>query len=313
MLGERATWALAAARGMRRGILLAAASLLAAPSLLADAARFEAYRDGAVALREAAVSRGWVSYDEVVALSYGPGGLDPEILQAKADWRSERGGDRRFITTYEGLNKRVKVFAIEPIRNVALNSHFVGLYFPRGNVIKLASTADPFVILHESGHALQRAALKQRRIDASGNAAWSSLAWSADLKALDERALGRLRYLTSQDEFEVRLQDLNRFYAVAVAGKPILDERDAAQALLALRLPLEFEELREAMSELGPTLERAEFDAMVARSEAARTATAPAFDDARELAMLRQLAIELDASIWPALLQKILVEAPGHY
>jgi hypothetical protein len=258
------------------------------------------------------MSRGWVSYEEVVALSYGADGIDPAIADAKANWRRALG-EERFITNYANLSQQVAVYAIEPIRNAALNSHLVGLYFPRGNVIKLARTADPFVILHESGHALQRAALKRRQSASSSNASWSSRSWSADLRTLDERAIGRLRYLVSQDEFEVRLQDLNRFNAVALGGEPILDVRDAARALLALRLPLRFEELRDAMEALGAGLDRADFDSMAEQGAATPAAVTAVFDDARELVMLRKLALDLDAELWPALLRKILAEAPGHY
>jgi hypothetical protein len=37
-----------------------------------------------------------------------------------------------------------------------------------------------------------------------------------------------------------------------------------------------------------------------------------AFEDARELCLLRRLVLQIDPACWPPLLAKILFEAPGH-
>lgn len=303
--------------------LLALCCLLAAsPLSLANASeayrseRLASYTDQVAALRSEAIRSGSVCYSDVLLAVY-PGFDLQSTLATKSEWRLARGEASTFLTDYEGLAASASVAEVKPVRNPQLGSTMIGRYEPRVHAIKIADTASDFAIVHEAGHALQRQALSDRSIHRAKSVRFTEL--EIDLRSYAKRPgidpidAKRLRYLASQDEFEVRLQDLNRFYAITGAGRPIMDSADTIEALTRLGLTLDPEIVRWAMKGIGE-IDEERIEAILggADSEPLAADISKYFDDAYELRMLQKLSQKIDGDLWRNLLRKILLEAPGH-
>ena len=272
-----------------------------------------AYAERAGQLRRQAIATGAVSYLDVLNAAYGPGAISREVFQAKAEWRGNRAAGLVFATDYSGLLDRATVGLLTPVADPALRSTLVAQYESLAHRIGIAPLASDFAIFHEAGHALQRATLRTRGSADSRRSPFQDALHGREHSTLDTTALRRLEYLCSQVELEVRLQDLNRFHALITGGRPILEPRESVGAMMALGIPLAYEEVRDAFLVAGEALSVDEFAAIAARPaplDAGRLAIA--FEDARELRIIRRLAMRLDAACWTPLLAKILFEAPGH-
>ena len=281
-------------------------------------ARLFGYAARIASLRDAALSTGAIDYRSVLEAAYG-GAFDIDsVLAYKRQWREERLPANHTLTDYSTVAESAKVMATRPIRNRQLGSTMVGRYESRDHAIKIASVADDFAIVHEAGHALQRRALTDRSIHRSESIRFTELERQLHTVAaeagLSEVATRRLRYLAAQDEFEVRLQDLNRFYALVIAPHPILTPYDALEALAGLGLAVEVDDVHAAFEGTDWELTREETRTLLASDRfASRIASYDAyFDDAYEFSMLQNLASRVDAKLWPRLLRKIVFEAPGH-
>jgi hypothetical protein len=77
-------------------------------------------------------------------------------------------------------------------------------------------------------------------------------------------------------------------------------------------VPLQYEETRDAFAFAGETLSRESFAAAIETVPVAPDLAAVAFEDARELGLLRRFALRVAPACWPRLLAKIIFEAPGH-
>lgn len=278
--------------------------------------RLATYTDKVATLRSEAIRNGSVCYTDVIQTVYADFDLQ-SILAAKSDWRLARGSGSTFLTDYESLAASASVAEVKPVRNPQLGSTMIGRYEPRVHAIKIADTASDFAIVHEAGHALQRRALSDRSIHRSKSVRFTEL--ELNLRSYSKRPgidpidAKRLRYLASQDEFEVRLQDLNRFYAITGAGRPIMDPADAIDALARLGLDLEPEIVRWALQGIEQfDGERIEAILEHAHSEPVSADISRYFDDAYELRMLQKLSQKIDGDLWRNLLRKIILEAPGH-
>ncbi len=273
----------------------------------------EQYGHRAAALRDGALQTGSVSYIDVVDAAYGPGTISPEVLAAKEQWRRSHGAAFEYVTDYSALLDEAAVTTLTALPDPNLQSTLVAQYESLSHTIGLAPVAADFAIFHEAGHALQRAALRARGTAQSRRSELPEflLLHEARHRAVDPTTLRRLEYLCSQVELEVRLQDLNRFHAF-LTGSPIMNASEALHALAALGVPLMYEETRDAFALAGHDLSPEEFArcTQVQRPEAGRVAVA--FEDARELRLVRTLTRRVDPSCWTGLLAKLIFEAPGH-
>ncbi|MDQ8204323.1 hypothetical protein [Pelagicoccus sp. SDUM812003] len=281
--------------------------------------KLEAYRENVRQLRIQALAQGFISYSEVLTCVYAELPDLSEILQAKRDWRQRYGRDHIYLSNYDALSEAATVSKALPLRNRQLASTIVARYESRDHAIRIADIASDFSIVHESGHALQREALVERCVRRSQSVNFTSfeINFPSYLKrtGVDGRSAKRLRYLTSQDELEVRMQDLNRFYAVAIAGRPILTPHETIEAMATIGLRLEVDSLVSALEAAkAPMADRREVAAILARAKAipepARALSC--FDDASELLMMQRLTERIDPELWQTLLARLLVETPGH-
>lgn len=277
------------------------------------ASALEGYARRAATLRQAALAAGSVSYLDVLEAAYGAGTISPEVLAAKDAWRRAHAATFDCVTDYSALLDEATVTALHAHPDPNLQSTLVAQYESLSHTIGIAPIAADFAIFHEAGHALQRAALRARGSAQSRRSELPDflVMHEARHREIDPTTLHRLEYLCSQVELEVRLQDLNRFHAF-LTGAPIMDAADAVRALAALGMPLTYEETRDAFalarSELTPeAFARA---TEVDRPQAGRIAVA--FEDARELRLVRTLSRRIDPACWTGLLAKLLFEAPGH-
>lgn len=281
--------------------------------------RFEAYRVQRALFSRNAIERGYVDYAEAVKLLYPKEAITETLLKQKLQWREEHLGTFVFATEYQRLNSPVTVRPLLARREPRLGSTLVACYEANYHVVRISEQAGESAVLHEAGHAMQRAALMKRTyaqesfVSASYQSRGFGYLESEDLASYKQRAVQRLDYLSSQDEFEVRLQDLNRFYAVWGNGSPIQNPIEAARALLALGMPLSYENLTIALQGTKYELKRNEFeDLLRGTAKVATPGEREVFEDAAELLTLRDLVFELDSTLWPLCLRKILFESPGH-
>lgn len=277
-----------------------------------------AYAHRAGQLRHLALAQGQVTYAEVVASAYPAGVITDELLAIKAAWRESLGsrGPFTLLADYHLANTAATVTMLNATADPVLRSTLVAQYESIQHRIGLASAASDFCIYHEAGHALQRAALRAR---GCGEAPWAASHATHDrFDALlqsgraDATSVARLRYLASQDEFEVRLQDLNRFFALCVEGRPILSARDSLRALAALGVPVSFDDAHAAFSTGGESLSESDHQAIMGSIPAVPASSVDLFEDAQELRLLRRLALRTDPDGWHWILAKIIFEAPGH-
>ncbi|BET67865.1 hypothetical protein ASA1KI_27830 [Opitutales bacterium ASA1] len=276
--------------------------------------RLTAYAERMELLRAGVEATGRVSYADVVAAAYAPGMLTAELSAMKLSARSVAEEGRGF-GDYERRNVQVSVDFLEFIPGRTPGSRFWGQYNYVLHRMQVDRTAHTNVIVHESGHILQRDALLERRAQArkagARPEARDRLGEAAKEGLITATRSERLRYLVREDEFEVRLQDLNRFFAVCVAGRPIATAQDALDALMALGIEPTEDELKEALALAG---ERA---VAVARgAEAPRAWEAAArelFDDAYELVEVFRWSRRAGKGLWPEQLARILREAPLHF
>lgn len=285
----------------------------ASPSV-AQVTPLQVYAVRAAALRQRALDAGTVTYQEVVDAAYAPGVISRDLLASKANWRTSMSDRFAFITDYATLHEGAAVQPLEAIADANLQSTLVALYESTSHQISIAPVATDFAIFHEAGHALQRATLRARGLAAGLRADTNPITHAPlpSASARDATAMYRLRYLCSQDEFEVRLQDLNRFHAVLLGGRPILNATESVRALRALGIPLTYEETRDAFAVGGLTLLPETFAQETATAVVAPATIAVAFEDARELSLIRRLSLRIDPDSWPRVLAKMIFEAPGH-
>lgn len=278
----------------------------------------EDYREKTRRLSEEASRVGSLSYSEVLNCTYPDGALSEDLLALKSDWRAQWSDRYLFVSDYESASVPVAVRHFESERNAQLGSTLVGRYEARGHIVRVSDLATDHTVLHELGHSLQRKALletplaKTAFISASYQSREDTGVSRPKGRGRNARTFRRLEYLSSQDELEVRLQDLNRFYAVCVAGQPIADPLEALAALVELGMPVSRDEIMEIFKGTQWEASSASVSLQVGASSPESEAYQSVFEDAAELLLLRRLMIEWDASLWTRCLEKILFEAPGH-
>jgi hypothetical protein len=172
-------------------------------------------------------------------------------------------------------------------------------------LVVLTRASPPWVVFHEAGHALQSEAHfpPPNVADVVTYRAFKS-------GRIDDASERCLRYLANQPEFEISLQDLNRFYAISIQHQPITSPEDSVVALMCLGMPLTYDEVRIAFAGTGQKMELENYRRLF-RTPAGLLG-GYAFEDARRLLELRRLAVQADPTLWPPLLRKIIFESPGH-
>ncbi|MDQ8186218.1 hypothetical protein [Pelagicoccus sp. SDUM812002] len=301
--------------------LLLLSSLAFSTSLFADSLsedRLLSYTEKCHALRDEAAQTGHVCYQQVLGAAYGTSAPLADFLNSTMDWQTKNRAEYSFFADYRNTDLPSALCEVPAERNQKLGSTLIGRYDPRKDAISIASIANGHAVAHESGHALQRKALLQRRDWHAQSARFDPLHALLQTHAAgftrNSRSARRLRYLSSQDELEVRLQDLNRLHATAFGTGPIFTPLEALRALAFLDLPLSETAVQAALQGSPWELSTSQAAAFLADLSQPHNpgAWADAFEDAYELKRLYRLIKQLDPSLWEPTLKKILFEAPGH-
>ncbi|MDQ8204016.1 hypothetical protein [Pelagicoccus sp. SDUM812003] len=276
---------------------------------------FAGYRERIEALRKGASERGSIRYTEVLRSIY-EDEMD-ELLAQKLRWQTQHSDAFLFYSDYRSIDEAVALSVFQSKRNPRLGSTLVGRYEANSNTIEIAHDASAFVVIHESGHTLQRQCLIHDPHDSRqthGASAESHQLTSLFQKtASSKRDQLRLRYLAAQEELEVRLQDLNRFYANCTDGRPIASPIEALQALDLLGLKLDQETVHAALQGTDWEQEPGEIETLLAAdSPYSKSQLKSAFEDACELLLLQKLVLRHQPEAWTLTLRKLLFEAPGH-
>lgn len=270
------------------------------------------------ALKEKAVLRGQVNYLQVLESSYGMAWVDQDLLDYKQAWRQRAEGlGAIFVSDYTICDQPATVVYSTNIKDSRDDSMLVAEYEATLNQIELSSAADSSALLHEAGHALQQEAICSARSSLKPPPGVNRLI-DQSLRSIknepdrEKAKVDYLKYLLNQEELEVRLQDLNRFYAV-ISGQTVMNACDAVLALSALGMEIDVFQLSPWLNGSGLGLLTNQDLAKISSSKPEVSSTLRrAFEDAFELMTIRRLADELVPDLWPKLLQKIALEAPGH-
>ncbi|MGH8016746.1 MAG: hypothetical protein ACREIA_00380 [Opitutaceae bacterium] len=273
-------------------------------------ARLDAYAKRLAELKRAAVESGRVSYAQVVAASYPAGVLTPDAIMRKRRLYHEE--EPVLFTDYSRIHVSVPFTEKAYIAGRAPGSRLWGQYNFGSDRMYVDQAAHASVIIHEAGHVLQRKELINRRRNGE------SVLDDTDAERVEEAAKqgvisasrsARIRYLVRQDEMDVRLQDLNRFFANVVSDRPILSHQDALDALYALGAAPTVAEVRTACELAG--IRDAEPHGIPRMIVDARIDTL--FDDAAELRELCYWSKRAGGELWPDILARILKQAPHHF
>jgi len=263
-------------------------------------------------LAQDSIEIGRVSYEQIARAVYGDA-LE-EITAMKRAWRLAHP-DLPWASDYDLLAKvAVNVVPGQERESRAAAEGVLARYTLETNTATIPRTNAGAMLAHEVAHGLTRRSIRTAeavtRID-------SRLA--LDL-APPTGSFAReggfhfewLSYISSQSEFEVRLQALNR-YAFEMTGRAIETPADALRALASLGAKLE-------TGELVPLLKPVEGkEAMsVARSIASTAqrpglSVPPCFRNADDLRRALQMAAAWNPDVRSVLLEKIALEAPGHF
>jgi hypothetical protein len=258
-----------------------------------------------------------LSYLEAISYAYAEGSIDSTVLRKKEIWRQgakEKGAT--FASDYTNLSFAAKVVSMPRQMDTSSSSFVTAEYEARQNEIRLSTQATDEALYHEAGHVLQRASIcgsstSMRQFSNSSYEISSSLEALQKNKKSENTRVERLTYLLNQEEFEVRLQDLNRFYS-CMEGSLIMDSYQALQALMILGVEFESGSEKAALEKLGIYLNESDFLSLRKHLPPVPNKAFSVFADARELVVIQQLSLQLYPELWPQILHKILLEAPGH-
>lgn len=260
-------------------------------------------------LARAGVEAGLVSYHQVAEAVYGEA-LDA-IVERKRAWREARP-EVSWLSDYDLLLRvavRVRVAPHgaddEPVR---------ARYTLEHNLATIPHDFAGALLAHEVGHGLSRRSVRTRA---------AMTATDHDLALRDEppaRLLARdsgfdlrwLGYVTTQAEFEIRLQALNRFL-FEMQGRAVLSPADALAALAGLGVELDARDVRRALAFHQGGADDATVRTVLRAPRHLHAARAEAFRNADDLRKAVQMAALWDPGMRTRLLEKVAREAPGHF
>jgi hypothetical protein len=263
------------------------------------------YLARASALRREVRQTGEVSYFQVVQAAYPPGRISPQVLARKSAYRKRTAASIPYLADYATMREVSTVQEAEKVSYpLAFRRKADGVFFAFENRITLARSARDSALYHEAGHALQKR-------DFLGPIFEDFAESAEDERRIDGNEAEMLRYLSDLKELEISLQDLNRFHAHLVNGRPVMTPRDAIRALTAFGVIQTWDEAQAAYAIAGKKLTRADFlDAW--RNPYSHRFVRMLFPDAHRLVRLREVALKTDSPLWRSLLHYLIFAAPGH-
>ncbi|PTY07577.1 hypothetical protein DB347_04900 [Opitutaceae bacterium EW11] len=263
-----------------------------------------AYQKRLDELDRRARAEGAVHYRQVLECAYSSSWLDV-LLEQKAVYRSWLASRFPIFSHYERMEREIPV-DFEVSRTVVDGMTEAASYFVAADRILVRTVENPGrSLVHESGHSLQHERLAELGKDAT-------VCDRRLARFAAKRREPRLDYLLQQAEFEVRLQDLNRFYAAFHAGTPILTPQDAICALAMMGTEVTAVDIESALAGLQVSWPPPASRKLLRQSLKNDGFTRSAFADAFTLKELLGLARLRSRELYLTVLQKILFESPAH-
>lgn len=272
------------------------------------------YQLRAQALLAAAIAEEGIAYLDVINVAYSAGRIDAALLARKADWRRRLTDQFTFFADYALMRVITPVRRVNAVQDTTTGETMHGIYAQPENVI-LISGRSPTILFHEAGHVLQRRFVSPapglvnlvatNTLD--GTPAIYAAFAAGRISDSEER---RITYLTSQKEFEMLLQDLNRLHAVYLGGNPIMTPKDAVRALHLAGLLQTQEQVAQCVA--GTEWSRVSDEVDQLQYLPPATDARQLFPDAARVIGLQTLALRADPLLWQSIYRKILFEAPGH-
>jgi len=262
----------------------------------------ENYKTALATLWQHKLTGGKLSYRQVLELSYKSQEIS-QWISVKQAWRLQHP-HIHFLSDLSAIDRAIPVYWADTPEIDLFGQQISARYHPLEDKIHIWKQARHSTLLHESGHGLQRRAL----IDEARPDGTPTSRQPAKLAQVND---AKLDYLLSLDEFEVRLQDLNRFHAIHHEGRPILNPKDTITALLALGMPLKYKELTSALSTTKWHLSKEEFHALQLNFAPLNRINRACFSEAVDLVLLRDESLRRNPETWPKVLNAIVLRAPG--
>jgi hypothetical protein len=300
--------------------------MLDAVSVKAARERVDRYQAKADDLFDGLRAEKKIRYATVIEGSYDTSKFDlVETLLAKKKYRETVAKGHTFFCNYAAVNLDVPVFfeMVDELRGVSVNGGGVGgsMYLFKKKKIQLRLGGDKTKIFHAAGAAL------------SGFIAPENLPVIKDIGKKKKDA-----EFVKEVNFEVRLQDLNRYYAVMTDGRPIMTPIDAVRAIVGMGESLKKPMVQEILTRNHIDYIPAELDKALANAvykkdggDTGENGIATTFTVARRLvggmlstdsadangggssAVLVEPGLELlSGKEYEDYLERILIEAPGH-
>lgn len=264
------------------------------------------YRERLSALRSRATTSGRITYAEVILAAYGEGVIDRRVLALKSHYRRRLPAPHRFVTDYRNLEKVSMVSEGRRVFDPLTKGQVEGMYDDHESRVILTRGGGDSTLPHEVAHGLQSG--RTSAMDGFGDRRTYRAMKAGRLTDSEERVL---RYITMSGEFEIALQDLNRFHALATGKGPIMDELGSIAALARFVPGLEIDEVSAAFALERRKIARNEI-AQALRTIPVGIPTTSLFRDARRFRWMRERALRVDRDYWIALLNRAIFEAPGH-
>ena len=265
-----------------------------------------------------------IRYTTVILKSYDTSKFDlVETLVAKKNYRETTAKGHTFFCNYAAVNTDIPVYfeMVDEIRGINSNSGTLdgSIYLFKKKKIQIRRGGDKTKIFHTAGAAL------------SGFIAPENL---ATIKEIGKKK--KDPEFVAEVNFEVRLQDLNRYYAMVMDGRPIMTPLDAARAIISMGEKLEKPMLENILTrnhiahtpeDIDKTLatpvyvkDGGDVDDTEANITAFKVAkrlvlglTGTSSDDTLTTSEMREKGLRyLSGKDYEDYLERILIEAPGH-
>jgi hypothetical protein len=267
-----------------------------------------------------------VRYSTVILSSYDTSKFDlVEALVAKKKYRETTAKDHRFFCNYAAINMDVPVyFEMYDEARTVLGAHGTSgsMYLFKKKKIQIQRGGDKTKIYHAAGAALSGFIAPENK---------------PIIKELGKNKKDVV--FVRQVNFEVRLQDLNRFHAMLTEGRPIMTPLDAVRAIVSMGETLKKEMVEQILLRNHVVFKTEDLDKALAAPEYTKDGKDPtdnggphsAFTIARRLVGgMRDMEMDdafggggglstvepglelISGKAYEDYLERILIEAPGH-
>ena len=264
-------------------------------------------------LAKGSVEVGHVCYEQIARAVYG--GQLEEIIEKKRVWRHAHP-EQPWLSDYDLLLKiAVNVEATSGRHDCHAPKGILARYSLETNTARIPRGSSGAILAHEVAHGLTRRSVRTAEQQSQVDMRLNLVAVAPPDSAFARESgfhLEWLTYVSSQVEFEVRLQALNRYH-FEVTGRVIDSPAEALRAVASLGASLDPRVVARVLAGVGDPEAGLSAHALFATSHRIWSEVPECFRNADDLRKALQMAAAWDPEIRSTLLEKIAWEAPGHF